>query len=717
MDDIYACGPPAVVFPAVIHFAAAIRAALGLELQVAKSSCYSSGWDLDACPWRARAGIPIGMEQVSVPWREGRERLQTAHGILVGGVPLGCPLFVDHTLRCEVDTIESYIRDTVTELQGESPHAVWAALYYCCASRFDYWLRHVPPRATRPHAERVDRVVRWAVEELGYVGMVGDRITWARVLLPARMRGLGLRSRAVLAPAAYAACFVESAERFLSTRSVRGFFDMLMPLFGPGAFDGAYPRAARFSRILSAHGVGALRRHQLPSVLAFQMAWFELQQEMVGSTVTGPLDVTEGAAGDGRSSTAGLQRLITAQREQRMRDQLHHEIMQLPRHDTRREAWLACDSFSSAWIGSWPTERDALSPQEFPEVLATYLGRESPLVRRHVGRMIPCSQMRARAGGRVCDEFGHQLGMAQLTDRAHGVCHDGIAATITDDILRAGVEGDAEPRALFAGVLPPHRLDEERERDGQRGGGRRFRIIPDARLHVRLHEARTDRSQAGQRWGGTTSQQGPRQRYATDQIFDMKTIHGGGPDYRSARASGTDGQSGAVAHRAERVHRDYEAAARGLDALPDVQAFNAGRTDAVSAQLQLYGRVRALVVGQYGEMSIDLHELLDVAAEAAARTSWRFLGARSQGEATGYYRASMRRAWGVAAVREFARHRVGRVRFIGAPPRPGAQTRRAQAQGLHEEWAMRSSAAFHAHASRLGGFALSARRGAPVRRA
>ena len=111
---------------------------------------------------------------------------------------------------------------------------------------------------------------------------------------------------------------------------------------------------------------------------------------------------------------------------------------------------------------------------------------------------------------------------------------------------------------------------------------------------------------------------------------------------------------------------------------------------------------------------IDLHELLDVAAEAAARTSWRFLGARSQGEAMGYYRARRRRAWGVAAVREFARHRVGRVRFIGAPQRPGAQTRRAQAQGLHEEWAMRSSAEFHAHASRRGGFALSARRGAPV---
>ena len=46
------------------------------------------------------------------------------------------------------------------------------------------------------------------------------------------------------------------------------------------------------------------------------------------------------------------------------------------------------------------------------------------------------------------------------------------------------------------------------------------------------------------------------QRYATRQLFDVKTVHGGGPDYMSARARGEDGQSGAVAQRAARVHRD-----------------------------------------------------------------------------------------------------------------------------------------------------------------
>ena len=46
---------------------------------------------------------------------------------------------------------------------------------------------------------------------------------------------------------------------------------------------------------------------------------------------------------------------------------------------------------------------------------------------------------------------------------------------------------------------------------------------------------------------------------------------------------------------------------------------------------------------------------VDIAAERVTRDSWRFLGARSQAEARGYFMSSMRRAWGVAFVREMAR--------------------------------------------------------------
>ena len=73
-------------------------------------------------------------------------------------------------------------------------------------------------------------------------------------------------------------------------------------------------------------------------------------------------------------------------------------------------------------------------------------------------------------------------------------------------------------------------------------------------------------------------------------------------------------------------------------------------------------------VGEYGEASTGVHELLDIAVERATRDSRRFLGARSQAEARGYFTSSMRRAWGVAFVREmrWPRGRVSGSRARGA---------------------------------------------------
>ena len=95
-----------------------------------------------------------------------------------------------------------------------------------------------------------------AAEACGYEGVLDDAITARRARLPARMRGLGLRSLEEVAPAAFCACFVEAAERFLDRStpgggSERGFFQMLAPLFGHGAFELPYPNSPRLSRFLS----------------------------------------------------------------------------------------------------------------------------------------------------------------------------------------------------------------------------------------------------------------------------------------------------------------------------------------------------------------------------------------------------------------------------------------------------------------------------------
>ncbi len=123
--------------------------------------------------------------------------------------------------------------------------------------------------------------------------------------------------------------------------------------------------------------------------------------------------------------------------------------------------------------------------------------------------------------------------------------------------------------------------------------------------------------------------------------------------------------------------------------------------------------MRALVWGQYGEASLAAHELFELAVRSAAHAMWRDIGARSEAEARGYFTTTMRRAWGVTAVRAMARHRLRRVPFVGGQRGArGVQTAGAAADG----WELRSRAEFHAFSVRTAGaFSQSARRGAPRR--
>jgi len=655
MDDVVAAGPACIVFPAIARFADAVRASLFLEMQPAKTFCYSPSYDLEHCPFRQRVGAQIG----SVALPDG----SAAHGLLVGGVPIGAAEYVGEVLRQEVDGIVSYIEQTVSQLHADSRHACWASLYYCCASRFDFWLRHVEPDLTRPHARRVDEALVAATEALGYEGMLGDPITLDRARQPARQRGLGLRSRELLASAAWTSCFIESSERFLDSTAHgvvgRGFFPMLQPLFGAGAFEGAYPQAHRFDQFIS---------HQwlTPTARALVAEWARMQAEVDGHRARGPLRVGIGGAGSGRSTEEGLQRQLTSQREQVWRDRLHRRIMQLPHGDTRREAWLACDAFSSAWVSSWPSQRDRLTSAEFSEVLTTYLGRESARVRGLAGMRIPCSR-----GQRICDAHGIQLGLATLPGTAHADCHDAIADHVFSEALQAGVRGSIRPYGIFSSVLPPQLLAR------QDRGGQRIGIVPDGDLRVQLREARTARCRdASQRYRGTAAVRGPPMGSAERTLWDCKTVHRGGPCYQSARAR-EDGQSGAVAERAHGVDADYVRRARLLDARADVRAHNQGSTDAVERRLRSFGTVRAMVWGAYGEASDDVHQLLDYVVDAEATRSWRQLGARSRAEARSYLMCRTRRSWGITAVREMARHRLTRLEWVGARRLPRA----AQAVG------------------------------------
>ena len=161
----------------------------------------------------------------------------------------------------------------------------------------------------------------------------------------------------------------------------------------------------------------------LPTASAFADAWDELARQALIGGGAGPLDVASGNAGAGRGAGAKLQRDMTAQLEQGRRDELHRDMMRLPRGDERRVAWLAVDRLSSQWVSSHPTHRVELNAAEFGETFTTYMGCESRLVRPYTGRSIPCGARRHM----VCDAYGHWVGLAALPGAPFTDCHDAIA--------------------------------------------------------------------------------------------------------------------------------------------------------------------------------------------------------------------------------------------------------------------------------------------------
>ena len=208
----------------------------------------------------------------------------------------------------------------------DHPHSAWAALFYCCASRLDHWLRHLPPYQVRAAATLVDARMCRAAEELGYDGMLADPIVRERFGMPARMHGCGIRPRTQLAPIAYISCCVEALE--MAADDQRPLFAPLVPLFGAGAFSAGGHRFAHFLQSDS------------DTAYEFETAWDMLRDEVraAASTHVGPLDLAAADAGRMRGEDR-LQRAITLQVEQVRRDDLHVRIRALPEADPRRRAY------------------------------------------------------------------------------------------------------------------------------------------------------------------------------------------------------------------------------------------------------------------------------------------------------------------------------------------------------------------------------------------
>jgi hypothetical protein len=144
---------------------------------------------------------------------------------------------------------------------------------------------------------------------------------------------------------------------------------------------------------------------------------------------------------------------------------------------------------------------------------------------------------------------------------------------------------------------------------------------------------------------------------------DVKTIYARHHTYRTAYAR--DEQSGAVQARARAVTGEYLDHARVLDRKHNANGQGGRSPTACETRVQGWGTIRGLVFGNYAEASPDVHDLLGIAAKRLADKHYGLLGARSAAEAKSHYIGLLRRRLGFFVAREFARHRLSRMPYVG----------------------------------------------------
>jgi len=173
---------------------------------------------------------------------------------------------------------------------------------------------------------------------------------------------------------------------------------------------------------------------------------------------------------------------------------------------------------------------------------------------------------------------------------------------------------------------------------------------------------------------------GPEQPF----LLELKTLH-----YASSTYAHEDRRCESVARRARALPAEYAAKARTTD--QRYCGTPVGELGPVSQRLQTYGRVHGLVFGSWGEASPDVEKLLGTLARKGAAHFWRATGSDSEQSAIGTMAWMLRRRWGITALRENARLKIGRLGYAGRGAEAAA-SRRLRAESMHEARAWQAGA-------------------------
>ena len=353
-----------------------------------------------------------------------------------------------------------------------------------------------------------------------------------------------------------------------------------------------------------------------------------------------------------------LQREITKHREIAAVEKLGGEMKELMREgnweqtkpgDLRANAFTQCDAFSGQICLALPNKHYYLSPTDFADSLARYLGVALPSIVEGglVGLQMPCSYLNGERRGRrrVCDAHGHQMELATLPDNVNVIESTTIEKAIHNTLRYAGIDARWQDRLMF-----------------KRGAECRPAIIPDITAKLAYGS-------------------GPRLEY----LYKVKTVRLSGDTLGYKVRASYSKQHGAMDARASVIPADYLAKARRADAeaaqgaAQPNSAMWAGvahgdwRNHAADPANQpglLENRLRArpapigLCFGAYGEASQGAHDLTRVVAELLAKERGHELGCAKERQ-IGIFTQRVRCAWGMAAIRARATSRGARRPLVG----------------------------------------------------
>jgi hypothetical protein len=214
--------------------------------------------------------------------------------------------------------------------------------------------------------------------------------------------------------------------------------------------------------------------------------------------------------------------------------------------------------------------------------------------------------------------------------------HDAIKWRLDADMREMGIRARTEVYGLFASALP----QQARSTVGTWTVRKRQGLVPDFRIALPAHNE-------------TPTQ-------ASDELFELKTLHYGSSTYPDAQA---DTRRGAAKRRADALPAEYAAKARRLDSR--FSHTPAGAVGPVERRLLSFGPVRGLVFGHWAEGTAHVDDLLAGCARAGAEMHWRGMRAREPADALGTLTTVLRRRWGLAAWRAAARLLLGRLEYVG----------------------------------------------------